>query len=296
MMAPRQKDVPMKRSQPFRLIRALAALSLSALISVPAHAVVNGTATSSFSAVGAIGGASGVQITDNWVLTAAHVANGVLADVTTFESVVGSSTIDAVYTFTSAEFPNHDIALLHLSTAIESDELPVLNAQLYTKTAAMGLGEVTIVSAQNASPNGYGVATVKSAMTNSKEDGKTATVNWLITQGEVHVQGGDSGGALFKGTPDDSGGAVLLGIASASLLNGSNTPTSAFVQTAAYKNWIDSTMMSSGQQALWSSSALAVQAAANSVSVVPEPGTAALYLLGALGALACRPIRQRLLG
>jgi hypothetical protein len=264
----------------------IAALALATAL--PAHALVNGTDTTSFSAVGELGGASGVQIAENWVLTAAHVANGLVADASTFQSVAGSSMIDAVYTFSNTAFPNNDVALVHLSTAISS-ALPVLNDVLVSSAAATKLGSATIASAQNQTPNGYGVTTAKNATTLDTENGVTSTVNWLITQGGAYVQGGDSGGALFKGTPTDSGGSVLLGVASASLSYTTGGPASAFAQTAAYKSWINSTMASSGQQATWSSTPIVL-----APSVVPEPSTAALFALCGLAALASKPVRRRL--
>lgn len=277
------------RLSSLRLAGLCAATSLLTLAGQSAHAIVNGVDTASFSAVGAIGGASGVQIADNWVLTAAHVAAGVVLDSTTFESVAGSSTVDAVYMFSSAEFPNNDISLLHLSSSIDA-ALPVLNAQALSSSQASRFGQATIVSAQNASPNGYGVTSVKSAMTTNYENGQMTTVNWVITQGGASVQGGDSGGALFKGTPSDSAGTVLVGISSAAITYTTGESVSAFVQPAAYKSWINSTMLSSGQQAVWSSTPLTLLAN----SVVPEPGTNALFVLAGALALTRRAVRHRL--
>ncbi len=275
------------------LARTAALTGLAMALSLPAQAVVNGQATSSYSAVGKIGGTSGVQIAANWVLTAAHVGAGVQENATTFASVAGSAVIDEVYLVSAGgEFPNNDLALLHLATAIDTAALPVLNDQLLNAIQASRLGRVTIVSAQNGEPNDFGVATAKTAMTTQLEDGKLSTVNWLITQGDAHVQGGDSGGALFKGTPADSGGSVLLGIASASVSYPSGDTVSAFVQPYAYKSWINDTMAGSGQQALWSSSAIVNSIAQQ--SVVPEPGTGALSVLFGLMALASPGVRRQI--
>lgn len=260
----------------------IAPLALAAALwsAPPAHALVNGTDTSSFSAVGAVGGATGVLIADNWVLTAAHVANGIGASTISFESLLGSSLIDGVYTFTSDAFPNHDIALLHLATSIDADT-PILNDKVIKASQASSLGPLTMASAQNQVPNGMGTttaATAKSSYTDSSS-GTTYTVNWLITNGSAYVEGGDSGSALFKGAVSDSGGSLLLGVASASLTDAFGNPESAFVQVASYKTWIDSTMASSGQQARWLS------------SPVPEPSTVSLFAVAGLLALGHRGAR-----
>lgn len=260
----------------------IAPLALAATLwcAPPAHALVNGTDTSSFSAVGAIGGTTGVLIADNWVLTAAHVASGISAGTLSFESLLGSAVIDGVYTYSNGAFPNHDIALLHLATAIDADT-PILNDKVIKASQASSLGTLTIATAQNQVPNGMGTttaATTKTSYTDSNT-GTTYTVNWLITNGSAYVEGGDSGSALFKGAVSDSGGSLLLGVASASLTDAFGNPESAFVQVASYKTWIDSTMASSGQQARWLS------------SPVPEPSTVSLFAVAGLLALGHRGAR-----
>lgn len=264
---------PLLRIAPLALAVALWSTS-------PAHALVNGTDTSSFSAVGAIGGTTGVLIADNWVLTAAHVANGIIPNSLSFESLLGSSLIDGVYTFSNSAFPNNDIALLHLATAIDADT-PILNDKVVKASQATSLGTLTIATAQNQSPNGVGTTTAitaKPSYTDSSS-GTSYTVNWLITNGPAYVEGGDSGSALFKGAVSDSGGSLLLGVASASLTDAFGNPESAFVQVASYKSWIDSTMASSGQQARWLS------------SPVPEPSTVSLFAVAGLLALGHRGAR-----
>jgi hypothetical protein len=250
------------------------ALAASLCLALPAHALVNGTDTSNFNAVGAIGIASGVLIADNWVLTAGHVASGLGAGTMSFEALTGSAVIDAIYTYSTAAFPNNDIALLHLASPIAA-ALPVLNDQVVKASQVSSLGALRIATAQNQTPNGVGsttASTVKSSYTDST--GTSYTVNWLITNGQAYLQGGDSGAALFKGAVSDSGGAVLLGVASAALTDSNGAPESAFVQVASYKTWINNTMASSGQQAVWSST-----------SPVPEPSTASMYLLSGLAAI-----------
>lgn len=264
------------RLSTFGPFSASAALAAALCCALPAQAIVNGTATTSFSAVGALGGASGVLIADNWVLTAAHVANALSVGTSSFSALDGSSLIDAVYTFSSAAFPNNDIALVHLSTALDIDN-PILNDVVIRSNQVASLGTLTMATAQNQDPNGYATTTAQRVYTTYTSGGVTSTVNWLVTTGQAYVQSGDSGSALFKGAVADSAGAVLLGVASAALTNdttGANEG-SAFIQVANYKTWIDATLASSGQQVLWASS-------------VPEPSTLVLYALGGLAFLALR--------
>jgi hypothetical protein len=275
-----------------QILGQCAIMALALCLPWSAHAIVNGADTPLYSAIGEVSGASGILISDNWALTAAHVAAGIVPDVTTFEGLTGSTPIDAVYFFADVDFPNHDIALLHLSTAIAAS-LPVLNDVMVSASEAAQLGELTIVSAQNATPNGSGVTYGQSALTTYEGLNGTATVNWLVTQGGSSVEGGDSGGALFLGTPSDSQGAVLMGVVSAAAYEivGNQAPDeSTFVQVAAYKSWIDNTMAASGQSATWSSTPVSVSSA-----VVPEPSTAAMFALCGLAAVAHGRTRRRCL-
>lgn len=244
---------------------------------LPAHAIVNGTSTTSFTAVGELGGTSGVLIADNWVLTAAHVANSLTAGSSSFISLEGSSLIDAVYTFSSAGFPSHDIALVHLSTSLDI-ATPILNDLVITSGQVASLGTLTMATAQNQSPNGYATTTAYGVTeTFPNDQDNNDTVNWLLTGGLARVQGGDSGSALFSGEVTDSAGELLLGIASAVIINDDTgiAEGSAYVQVASYRSWIDATMASSGQQATW-------------VSSVPEPSSLLLCALGGLAILARR--------
>ena len=244
---------------------------------LPAHAIINGAPTASFTAVGELGGTSGVLIADNWVLTAAHVANSLTIGSSSFVSLDGSSLIDAIYTFSSADFPSHDIALVHLSSSLDI-ATPLLNDLVITSGQVASLGTLTLASAQNQSPNGYAITTAYGVTsTYPVGDAPPVTVNWLLTNGDARVQGGDSGSALFAGEITDSAGEVLLGIGSAFLINDDTgmAEGSAHVQVASYRNWIDATMASSGQQAIWASS-------------VPEPSSLLLCALGGLAILARR--------
>jgi V8-like Glu-specific endopeptidase len=252
---------------------AIGATTVATLLSpLAAHALTGGTDTSSYTAVGELGDATGVLIADNWVLTVNHVAASLTAGSSSFTSLAGSSVVDAVYAYSSADFPNNDIALVHLSSAITGVGTPILSDQsLSTARQVSALGSLTVVTAQNQSPNGMGTVSGYSLMkTYTDADGVTYTTNWLVTNGAVSVEGGDSGSALFLGTVADSASAVLLGLASASLTDANDQPLSAFVLLAPYKTWITSTMASSGQTAKW-------------VSAVPEPGSLSLMALGLLG-------------
>ncbi|HIV71245.1 MAG TPA: S1 family peptidase [Candidatus Aquabacterium excrementipullorum] len=240
-----------------------AGLSLAAL---PAHALVGGTATSNFAVVGEIGSASGVLIASDWVLTAAHVVSG-LEDGASFVSLLGNSVVDAVYLFSSEAYPGNDIALVHLSTAL-SGGYAVLNDTVILDSQVGTLGTLTAVSARNQQPNGYASTTAVEATSHEQLGGGPTTVNWLITQGGT-VQTGDSGSALFSGQVTDSTGTVLLGIASSLLTTDHNGAFSAYVQVAAYKDWIDTTLATNGQQATWA-------------SAVPEPSLPALLIAGGL--------------
>ena len=257
----------------------LASLAFAAGMScaLSAHAIVNGTPTTEFKAVGALGGASGVLIADNWVLTAAHVAQSLTVGASSFESLAGTSLISGIYTFSGAPFPANDIALVQLSTSLEI-VTPLLNDLLTAPGEVTSLGTLTMASAQNQVPNGYATTTAQSATsTYTDGEGVTHTVNWLLTGGSAQLQGGDSGSALFQGAATDSAAELLLGIASAVLLDESTgaVQSSAYVQVASYRSWIDATMASSGQQATW-------------VSSVPEPSSLLLLAAGGMAILARR--------
>lgn len=254
---------------------ALGAAVLSLGLAAPAHALTDSTASTDFSAVGSLNGLAGILIAPNWVLTAAHVAQSVTANATSFSSTAGSAVVDGIYKFSNDPLLENDIALLHLSSSISVD-LPVLNDILYTNAAAEELGPATLASTQGAQQE-VGYALVTGARTVYSQNGSILTVNWLTTQGST-VESGDSGSALFLGVADGSAGQTLLGVASASLDSGS---FSAYVQTAAYKSWIDSTMASSGQQAQWVS------------SPVPEPSSVLLMGLGGVAAVAWASKRRR---
>jgi hypothetical protein len=238
---------------------------------LPAHALTNGISTDSFTALGEIAGASGVLISANWVLTAAHVANNVSLGTGYFESTSGSSLIDAVYTVSTDVFPGNDLALIHLASALDTSAVPVLNDAVIKAVQVPSLGTLTMASAQNGTPQSMANTQAASVLTNYTTDtGARLTANWLLTSGVSQVAGGDSGSALFKGSVTDSQGSLLIGIASAALSSSSGAPESAYVQVASYKTWIDATMSASGQHAVW-------------ISAVPEVSTLPMMLLGLAG-------------
>lgn len=254
-----------------------AALTLAAL---PVHALEGSSATSNFAIVGELGSASGVLIADNWVLTAAHVVSSATPGSISFTSLLGTAQVDGIYRFSNEQFPANDLALVHLSTSI-SGEHALLNDTVIHASQVNTVGPLTAASARNQQPNGYASTTAIAATVTDDVDNGNNTVNWLITQGGT-VQGGDSGSALFQGQVTDSNGALLLGIASALLSFDDGSPSlSGYVQVAAYKGWIDTTLSSySNQQATWA-------------SAVPEPSLPAMAMAGGLIAVAMLRRGQR---
>ncbi|MBL8466894.1 MAG: trypsin-like serine protease [Methyloversatilis discipulorum] len=241
-------------------------------LSTQAHALNSASTGNSYVHLGTIGtgGLDGVLIAPNWVLTAGHVAQTGI----TFSSNLGSATVDAAYRVPGFGFPANDLALLHLSSAIDADSFPTLNADVIDNdSAAEGLPVTIAVTAQSGTQS-HVYTTVDAAFDEVALEGdSTATVWYLATgsaaNGSPYLQGGDSGGALFAGQVGSSQ-SLLIGIASAT--DGS---LSYFVQPGAYREWLDATLAASGQRALWN------------VSAVPEPSAAWLLCAG-LAVLAWR--------
>lgn len=258
------------------LLHALA-LSAALLLAAPSHALNGASPTNAFGHLGTVGsnGLDGILIAPNWVLTAAHVAHSG----TTFQSAYGSAAIDAAYVAPGAAFPSHDIALLHLATPLDAPLFPTLNATVIDSASARTGAEATAAVAANGGQRSLAYTTLVDAFdTAGGDDGAQLTV-WYIAVGPASnanalLQGGDSGGSLFAGRAEDSTG-LLIGIASAS-----DGQHSYFVQPGAYRAWLDSTMATSGQSAVWSA------------SPVPEPAPALLWL-GALPLLFARARRHR---
>lgn len=258
------------------LLHALA-LSAALLLAAPSHALNGGSPTNAFGHLGTVGSNAldGILIAPNWVLTAAHVAHSG----TTFQSAYGSAVIDAAYVAPGAAFPSHDIALLHLATPLDAPLFPTLNATVIDFAAAPAGAEATAVVAARSGQNSLAYTTLVDAFETAVDDDGAQLTVWYIAVGPAPnsnalLQGGDSGGSLFAGQADDSTG-LLIGIASAS-----DGQHSYFVQPGAYRAWLDSTMATSGQSAVWSA------------SPVPEPAPALLWL-GALPLLFARARRHR---
>lgn len=254
--------------------RALSLLGACLALALPAQAIQNGTPTTAFEPVGFFG----VQVAPDWVLTVQHVAAAffpVSGGTIDFGNGYGQrAVIDRFDAPGSGVFPAHDLSLLRLAPGDASAPqvyLP-LASDLYAPGPLAPL-PVTMASAANSSgPRAYGFSTVSAFEQQTDPDGNgLVTVNYLLSQDpSVYVQSGDSGSGLFWGHVTDAS-SPLLGLASAQLGDPGMPPQgSAFVLLAAYRDWIDQTLAGAAgntQQLQW-------------VSVVPEPATALLWLLG----------------
>jgi PEP-CTERM motif/Trypsin len=278
--SPLLKDVVMKLDFALQTITAVAL----ATTLMPAHAITNATGTSGFAAVG-----PGVQVTPDWVFTATHILGGLTPGLS-FSNGYGTRTVAAIYSVPgTGAFPNNDLSLVRLVPAATSAPFLPVNSNA-VPAGMFAPWDATMASAANTggAPRAYGFSNVSESMvTYSDPMTPLTTVNWLTnTDTQRLVQGGDSGSGLFAGHVTNS--SVLLGIASA-LLDDSQTPPrftgSAFVQPAAYRAWIDATMLadlSDNQLVQWTF--------LPSPSPVPEPSTWALW---GLGLLVCAAVRQR---
>jgi V8-like Glu-specific endopeptidase len=281
------KSSTLKWASAPRLGQVLFCLATAA-VAAPAAALTNATVTTTdFTNLGTLGGANGVLVAPNWVLTAAHVAGNSSALIgTSFQSADGSATVDAAYVFDgSSNFPDNDIALVHLSSAISSGALPTLNDSATNEAMVYFGGDVTLASAQSAGQRSYGFANGLGGTTTYTDPNTsvTSTVNWILTAGATNTEGGDSGSALYLGQVTDGTGQVLMGIASADG-NYLGSSFSAYVDVSAYKDWINQTIAGSGlsgstQTVRW-------------LSAVPESSTFALMSFG-LGCMGLAAARRR---
>ncbi len=264
--------------------RALAAAAFGAVLlaTAPAQAITNGIDTASFASVG-----SGVQLTSDWVLAAAHLG---YAAGGTYTNGFGTRAIAAVYYAPdSGIVPANDLSLLRLVAAPTAAPLLAVSS-LFVPYGSFAEQAVTITSANgNFYPErGYAFAQVDESLAMAEPDGggPLVTVNWLLSHdSQTYVQSGDSGGGLFMGHVLDA--SLLLGITSAQIQDEQGTPLgSTFVQPAAYRGWIDQTLLNDttdAQAVLW-----------QSPSAVPEP---AGIVLGGFGlALLAGWLRRRQCG
>lgn len=240
-----------------------------------AQAITGATPTTAFAGVG-----QGVQIAPDWIFTVYHYA---LNPGNAYVNGYGSRTVAARYDAPgSGPLAANDFSLLRLAPAATlAPFMPVLDAAV--PAGSFAPWNVTLASAANSGPaRGFAYSTVSESQLMADPDDAgplpSVVVNWLVSwDALVHVQGGDSGGGLFAGHAADSG--LLLGIASALYSDEFNNPIgSAFVQPAAYRSWIDSTLLADtadNQAVLWTAAA------------VPEPAAWALCAAG-LALLAAR--------
>lgn len=266
------------------LLPALGVLMLSTLLASPAQAIVGGTSTTAFQAVG-----TGVQVTQDWVVTVQHAA---FAPGQVYNNGYGPRQVLASFDAPgSGTFPANDLTLLRLAPTLASiPSLAVAGDSFAIGT--MPAMPVTITSPLG-TPRSYGFTNITEFARQIPDiNGVPVTVNYLMSFGtSVRVQGGDSGGGLFYGSVTNST-SPLLGLSSA-LLEDNNVPPnpigSGFVLLSAYRTWIDATLaanppLAGAQSIQW-------------VTAVPEPATWALWVGGllAVGVAARRrvaPLRR----
>ena len=250
--------------------RPATAAALLLALAAPARAIEGGLPTTAFLAVGA-----GVQVAPDWVLTVQHAAVGVGG---VYANGYGARTVLAVYEAPgSGAFPANDFALLRL--APDGGDMPFLAVNgTAVPDGSFAPFDATIVSGSNHPPaRGYAFTQISQSWATVDPDdaGPLGPVpaNWLISlDSVVHVQFGDSGGGLFLGHVADS--SVLLGLSSALITDDADHPLgSAFVQPAAYRDWIDAVMLTDGAD---------TQAVNWVAASVPEPAPWALGLAGAV--------------
>jgi Trypsin len=264
----------MQQGEHIKVASGWSAAALGALLAasalMPAQAVVGGTATTNFWAVGPT---MGVQVAPDWVLTANHVA---LLPGQTFMNGYGSRTVAATYRAPGAGlFPQEDLALLRLVPATTLAPYLQISSTLFPE-GRFAKVPATIVSGTNpSSGRGYAHNFFEefSTLIDPDDSGPLTPViaNYLLSYDPLqYVEGGDSGGALFLGHVLDSV-SPLLGITSARIEDENLVPIgSGFVELAVYRDWIDATMLADpadNQVLQW-------------VSVIPEPPAMLLWAAG----------------
>lgn len=249
-----------------------AAMTLAATgLALPALAIEGGTPTTGFAAVG-----RGVQVTGDWVLTVQHFT---LNPGALYTNGFGTRLVAAVYDAPgSGSFPANDLALMRLVSLPSAAPLMPVLGEIVPYGSFVGF-DATITSAANSSgPRAYGYTSITQSLAtiDPDDDGPLGQVpvNWLVSSDPaVYVQGGDSGGGLFLGHVTDT--SILLGLSSDQSQDANGVPTgSGFVQPAAYRSWIDQTMLADAfdnQMIQWTTAA------------VPEPARWALWGTGLFG-------------
>lgn len=215
------------------------------------------TATSAWKLVGELG-ASAVQISPRWVLTAEHVTGSGTAVVgRTFTNAYGSAVIDAVYPASAATRPAGvaaaDLSLVHLASdiVVPANELPALLADQQVDETNNLPGKILA-----AGRGGFGV--VKASWLSASED---ITIQMPASVEGVYAIGGDSGSGVFW-YPAASSRPVLRSITTTA--GNPVGPFSAQVGTSSIANrfdaqaWIKATTSgfgaNTGAAPLWASS------------------------------------------
>lgn len=256
----------MPRSPLINTLATLALFCLSAFPSTPAHALRGSETSSDFAWVGTLStGGDGVLVAPNWVLTAAHVAR----TGGSFQTNAGSAPVAAIFKAGTLGFPDDDLALLYLGSALDVEIFPAIAGAVLSPGDALAYGAVTLVAAQDAMTRQYVYSSLVTAFPEVTTDDGVTHSTWYAVAGSRTdtlplLQGGDSGSGLFSGHLGAGDDPTLMGIASATC----NTRYSCFVQPAAYRAWIDSTMSTSGQNLQWT------------LAPVPEPAAWALLTVG----------------
>lgn len=262
-------------------------------------------AQSQFASVGQINGASGVLISDQWVLTAWHVVNGSVGNPSAVNFRVGGTDYqaseihllaDAGANINNVIINGTDLALVRLTSSVvgvQAAKLYYGDSELNNNVSVIGFGNFGTGTGGSIGGSGGvkrgmrnvldfytedlgggnigGTLTRTGSMISDFDDNTTGTnqtgsSNWLDLEG--NVAGGDSGGAMFI---ESNGDYLLAGINS--FAGGPNgVPFGGYGYVSGY------TSVSWNQQWI------------QSTSGVPEPGT--MLVLAGIGAVAARRRKQ----